>query len=157
MASLPFIAGLGCSLRYFYSALVLVCFLSSVLSCWWDWCVKCDFVLIDLIKESLSNGLSRNWSYYAGRANAPAPILMTTAAMVMGMIPLALGIGEVSAASTDGTRHYWRVIYFNLYWPWLWCRDLYYLDDGKQRFFRLSAKSKTTNPCNRAPRLTFLQ
>ena len=57
---------------------------------------KNAILLIDFIKESLSKGLSRNEAIMLAGQTRLRPILMTTAAMVMGMVPLALGIGEGS-------------------------------------------------------------
>ncbi|MFW2176930.1 MULTISPECIES: efflux RND transporter permease subunit [unclassified Moraxella] len=55
---------------------------------------KNAILLIDFIKESLHKGLSRHDAIMLAGQTRLRPILMTTAAMVMGMIPLALGIGE---------------------------------------------------------------
>lgn len=108
---------------------------------------KNAILLIDFIKESLSKGLSRNEAIMLAGQTRLRPILMTTAAMVMGMVPLALGIGEGSEqqapmahaiigggiTSTLLTLIVVPVIYT-------------YLDDGKQRFFRLLAKKKAATP-----------
>ena len=55
---------------------------------------KNAILLIDFIKEALARGDSRETAILdAGQARL-RPILMTTAAMVMGMVPLALGLGD---------------------------------------------------------------
>jgi HAE1 family hydrophobic/amphiphilic exporter-1 len=55
---------------------------------------KNAILLIDFIKEALERGDNRETAILdAGQARL-RPILMTTAAMVMGMVPLALGLGE---------------------------------------------------------------
>jgi HAE1 family hydrophobic/amphiphilic exporter-1 len=55
---------------------------------------KNAILLIDFIKNAVDNGDDReNAIIEAGRTRL-RPILMTTTAMVMGMVPLALGLGE---------------------------------------------------------------
>jgi len=55
---------------------------------------KNAILLIDFIKVAVDNGDDReNAIIEAGRTRL-RPILMTTAAMVIGMVPLALGLGE---------------------------------------------------------------
>lgn len=55
---------------------------------------KNAILLIDFIKDALARGDSRETAILdAGQARL-RPILMTTAAMVVGMVPLALGLGE---------------------------------------------------------------
>ena len=55
---------------------------------------KNAILLIDFIKDALARGDNRETAIMdAGQARL-RPILMTTAAMVMGMVPLALGLGE---------------------------------------------------------------
>ncbi|HEX6591462.1 MAG TPA: efflux RND transporter permease subunit, partial [Moraxellaceae bacterium] len=55
---------------------------------------KNAILLVDFIQEALREGMSREEAILrAGRIRL-RPILMTTAAMIAGMIPLALGLGE---------------------------------------------------------------
>ena len=55
---------------------------------------KNAILLVDFIQEALREGMSREEAIQrAGRIRL-RPILMTTAAMIAGMIPLALGLGE---------------------------------------------------------------
>lgn len=55
---------------------------------------KNAILLIDFIKKAVDEGLPRHEAIlYAGQTRL-RPILMTTSAMVMGMVPLALGLGE---------------------------------------------------------------
>ena len=55
---------------------------------------KNAILLIDFIKEAIANGQSRHQAIMQAGQTRLRPILMTTMAMVMGMIPLAIGIGE---------------------------------------------------------------
>ncbi|MEC7121273.1 MAG: efflux RND transporter permease subunit [Pseudomonadota bacterium] len=55
---------------------------------------KNAILLIDFIKEALARGDSREQAILAAGETRLRPILMTTAAMVMGMLPLALGLGD---------------------------------------------------------------
>lgn len=55
---------------------------------------KNAILLIDFIKEALANGQSRHEAIMLAGKTRLRPILMTTMAMVMGMVPLALGIGD---------------------------------------------------------------
>lgn len=55
---------------------------------------KNAILLIDFIKEALEQGKTRHDAIMLAGQTRLRPILMTTAAMVMGMVPLALGIGE---------------------------------------------------------------
>jgi len=104
---------------------------------------KNAILLIDFIKESLSNGLSRNESIMLAGQTRLRPILMTTAAMVMGMIPLALGIGEGSEQQAPMAHAIIGGVITSTLLTLIVVPVIYtYLDDGKQRFFRLFAKNK---------------
>ena len=104
---------------------------------------KNAILLIDFIKESLSNGLSRNEAIMLAGQTRLRPILMTTAAMVMGMIPLALGIGEGSEQQAPMAHAIIGGVITSTLLTLIVVPVIYtYLDDGKQRFFRLFAKHK---------------
>lgn len=108
---------------------------------------KNAILLIDFIKESLSNGLSRNEAIILAGQTRLRPILMTTAAMVMGMIPLALGIGEGSEQQAPMAHAIIGGVITSTLLTLIVVPVIYtYLDDGKQRFFRLFAKKKATAP-----------
>ena len=108
---------------------------------------KNAILLIDFIKESLSNGLSRTESIMLAGQTRLRPILMTTAAMVMGMIPLALGIGEGSEQQAPMAHAIIGGVITSTLLTLIVVPVIYtYLDDGKQRFFRLFAKEKATTP-----------
>ncbi len=55
---------------------------------------KNAILLIDFIKVATENGMERTEAIMKAGHTRLRPILMTTAAMVMGMVPLALGLGE---------------------------------------------------------------
>jgi HAE1 family hydrophobic/amphiphilic exporter-1 len=55
---------------------------------------KNAILLIDFIKKAMESGTSRYDAILQAGKTRLRPILMTTSAMVMGMIPLALGLGE---------------------------------------------------------------
>lgn len=108
---------------------------------------KNAILLIDFIKESLSNGLSRTESIMLAGQTRLRPILMTTAAMVMGMIPLALGIGEGSEQQAPMAHAIIGGVITSTLLTLIVVPVIYtYLDDGKQRFFRLLAKKKAETP-----------
>nr|WP_313091515.1 efflux RND transporter permease subunit [Moraxella sp. CTOTU48268] len=108
---------------------------------------KNAILLIDFIKESLSNGLSRNEAIMLAGQTRLRPILMTTAAMVMGMIPLALGIGEGSEQQAPMAHAIIGGVITSTLLTLIVVPVIYtYLDDGKQRFFRLFAKKKAKTP-----------
>ena len=104
---------------------------------------KNAILLIDFIKESLSNGLSRNEAIMLAGQTRLRPILMTTAAMVMGMVPLALGIGEGSEQQAPMAHAIIGGVITSTLLTLIVVPVIYtYLDDGKQRFLRLFAKKK---------------
>lgn len=108
---------------------------------------KNAILLIDFIKESLSNGLSRTESIMLAGQTRLRPILMTTAAMVMGMVPLALGIGEGSEQQAPMAHAIIGGVITSTLLTLIVVPVIYtYLDDGKQRFFRLLAKKKAATP-----------
>lgn len=104
---------------------------------------KNAILLIDFIKESLSKGLSRNEAIMLAGQTRLRPILMTTAAMVMGMIPLALGIGEGSEQQAPMAHAIIGGVITSTLLTLIVVPVIYtYLDDGKQRFFSFFAKKK---------------
>jgi len=104
---------------------------------------KNAILLIDFIKESLSNGLSRTESIMLAGQTRLRPILMTTAAMVMGMIPLALGIGEGSEQQAPMAHAIIGGVITSTLLTLIVVPVIYtYLDDGKQRFFGYLLKRK---------------
>ena len=108
---------------------------------------KNAILLIDFIKESLSNGLSRNEAIMLAGQTRLRPILMTTAAMVMGMIPLALGIGEGSEQQAPMAHAIIGGVITSTLLTLIVVPVIYtYLDDGKHQFFRLFAKKKAATP-----------
>lgn len=108
---------------------------------------KNAILLIDFIKESLSKGLSRNEAIMLAGQTRLRPILMTTAAMVMGMVPLALGIGEGSEQQAPMAHAIIGGVITSTLLTLIVVPVIYtYLDDGKQRFFRLLAKKKAETP-----------
>ena len=108
---------------------------------------KNAILLIDFIKESLSKGLSRNEAIMLAGQTRLRPILMTTAAMVMGMVPLALGIGEGSEQQAPMAHAIIGGVITSTLLTLIVVPVIYtYLDDGKQRFLRLFAKKKATTP-----------
>ncbi len=108
---------------------------------------KNAILLIDFIKESLSKGLSRNEAIMLAGQTRLRPILMTTAAMVMGMVPLALGIGEGSEQQAPMAHAIIGGVITSTLLTLIVVPVIYtYLDDGKQRFLRLFAKNKAAIP-----------
>ncbi|MCC2638853.1 MAG: Cation/multidrug efflux pump [Moraxellaceae bacterium] len=55
---------------------------------------KNAILLVDFIRTAISDGLPREEAILRAGRTRLRPILMTTAAMVAGMVPLALGLGE---------------------------------------------------------------
>lgn len=55
---------------------------------------KNAILLVDFIQDAVSQGMERNEAIRQAGRTRLRPILMTTAAMVAGMLPLALGLGE---------------------------------------------------------------
>lgn len=55
---------------------------------------KNAILLIDFIKKAMERGVDRYDAIVQAGTTRLRPILMTTSAMVMGMVPLALGLGE---------------------------------------------------------------
>ncbi len=62
---------------------------------------KNSILLVDFALEGVRSGLSRKDAIYKAGMIRLRPILMTTFAMLAGMLPLALGLGEVSKFRTS--------------------------------------------------------
>ena len=58
--------------------------------------VKNGIVLVDYINLNRERGLSIVTAIVAGGKSRLRPVLMTTATTILGMVPMALGIGEGS-------------------------------------------------------------
>ncbi|CQR73102.1 Multidrug resistance protein MdtB [Sporomusa ovata DSM 2662] len=59
---------------------------------------KNAILLVDFAKQRLAQGVERNQALVEAATKRMRPIIMTTAAMIVGMIPLALGIGPGAEA-----------------------------------------------------------
>jgi HAE1 family hydrophobic/amphiphilic exporter-1 len=57
---------------------------------------KNSILLVDFILQYRKDGMDRREAILKAGPNRLRPILMTTAAMIMGMLPIAIGIGEGS-------------------------------------------------------------
>jgi HAE1 family hydrophobic/amphiphilic exporter-1 len=55
---------------------------------------KNAILLVDFVKVAVDNGMDRTTAIMEAGRTRLRPILMTTAAMIMGMVPLALGLGD---------------------------------------------------------------
>ena len=107
---------------------------------------KNAILLIDFIKETLATGVSRADAIMLAGQTRLRPILMTTAAMVMGMIPLALGIGEGAEQQAPMAHAIIGGVITSTLLTLIVVPVIYtYLDDGKQQFFRLLNKKKSAN------------
>lgn len=95
MASLPLsLVGVFLSLFLFQSTLNIFSIIGIIMLM--GLVCKNAILLIDFIKQSLAEGNNRHDAIIKAGETRLRPILMTTTAMVMGMVPLALGIGEGS-------------------------------------------------------------
>ena len=93
MASLPLsLIGVFLALFLFNSTMNLFSIIGIIMLM--GLVTKNAILLIDFIKKSMDQGSSRYDSIIAAGKTRLRPILMTTSAMVMGMVPLALGLGE---------------------------------------------------------------
>jgi HAE1 family hydrophobic/amphiphilic exporter-1 len=55
---------------------------------------KNAILLVDFVKVATEQGIDRTTAIMEAGRTRLRPILMTTAAMIMGMVPLALGLGD---------------------------------------------------------------
>ncbi len=92
MTSLPLsLIGVFLALFLFRSTLNIFSIIGVVMLM--DLVTKNAILLIDFIKVATENGMERTEAILQAGRTRLRPILMTTSAMVMGMLPLALGIG----------------------------------------------------------------
>lgn len=93
MASLPLsLIGVFLALFVFQSTMNLFSIIGIIMLM--GLVTKNAILLIDFIKKAMDRGESRFDAIMAAGTTRLRPILMTTSAMVMGMVPLALGLGE---------------------------------------------------------------
>ncbi|EMI1094818.1 efflux RND transporter permease subunit [Acinetobacter baumannii] len=93
MASLPLsLIGVFLALFLFRSTLNLFSIIGIIMLM--GLVTKNAILLIDFIKKAMEDGISRYDAIIQAGKTRLRPILMTTSAMVMGMVPLALGLGE---------------------------------------------------------------
>ena len=93
MASLPLsLVGVFLALFLFNSTMNLFSIIGIIMLM--GLVTKNAILLIDFIKKAMERGESRFESIIQAGRSRLRPILMTTSAMVMGMVPLALGLGE---------------------------------------------------------------
>lgn len=93
MASLPLsLIGVFLALFLFNSTMNLFSIIGIIMLM--GLVTKNAILLIDFIKKSMDAGTERYDAIIAAGKTRLRPILMTTSAMVMGMVPLALGLGE---------------------------------------------------------------
>ena len=93
MASLPLsLIGVFLSLFLFNSTLNIFSIIGIIMLM--GLVTKNAILLIDFIKKAVDQGLPRHDAILQAGQTRLRPILMTTSAMVMGMVPLALGLGE---------------------------------------------------------------
>lgn len=93
MASLPLsLIGVFLALFLFQSTLNLFSIIGIIMLM--GLVTKNAILLIDFIKKAMERGETRHNAIIMAGTTRLRPILMTTSAMVMGMIPLALGLGE---------------------------------------------------------------
>ena len=93
MASLPLsLIGVFLTLFLFNSTMNLFSIIGIIMLM--GLVTKNAILLIDFIKKAMDKGTSRYDAIIEAGKTRLRPILMTTSAMVMGMVPLALGLGE---------------------------------------------------------------
>ena len=93
MASLPLsLIGVFLALFLFNSTMNLFSIIGIIMLM--GLVTKNAILLIDFIKKAMDHGVDRYQAIIDAGKTRLRPILMTTSAMVMGMIPLALGLGE---------------------------------------------------------------
>lgn len=93
MASLPLsLIGVFLALFLFNSTLNIFSIIGIIMLM--GLVTKNAILLIDFIKKAVDGGLEREKAIIQAGQTRLRPILMTTSAMVMGMVPLALGLGD---------------------------------------------------------------
>jgi len=99
MASLPLsLIGVFLALYLFNSTMNLFSIIGIIMLM--GLVTKNAILLIDFIKKGIESGMDRYDAIVAAGTTRLRPILMTTSAMVMGMVPLALGLGESGEQSS---------------------------------------------------------
>lgn len=99
MASLPLsLIGVFLALYLFNSTMNLFSIIGIIMLM--GLVTKNAILLIDFIKKGIESGMDRYDAIIAAGTTRLRPILMTTSAMVMGMVPLALGLGESGEQSS---------------------------------------------------------
>lgn len=103
---------------------------------------KNAILLIDFIKEALANGQSRHEAIMLAGKTRLRPILMTTMAMVMGMVPLALGIGDGAEQQAPMAHAIIGGVITSTLLTLIVVPVIYtYLDDMKNKLFRIVKNS----------------
>ena len=140
MASLPLsLIGVFFALFFFGSSLNIFSIIGIIMLM--GLVCKNAILLIDFIKEALAQGHSRTESIMQAGQTRLRPILMTTAAMVMGMVPLALGIGEGAEQQAPMAHAIIGGVITSTLLTLIVVPVIYtYLDDAKQLFFGLWRK-----------------
>lgn len=105
---------------------------------------KNAILLIDFIKEAIQQGSERQEAIMLAGKTRLRPILMTTAAMVVGMIPLALGIGEGAEQQAPMAHAIIGGVITSTLLTLIVVPVIYtYLDDLKVSFFKLFKRDTT--------------
>lgn len=103
---------------------------------------KNAILLIDFIKEALANGQNRHEAIMLAGKTRLRPILMTTMAMVMGMVPLALGIGDGAEQQAPMAHAIIGGVITSTLLTLIVVPVIYtYLDDMKNKLFRIVKNS----------------
>ena len=93
MSSLPLsLVGVFLSLYIFHSTLNIFSIIGIVMLM--GLVTKNAILLVDFIQKAVADGMNREQAIMCAGRTRLRPILMTTAAMIMGMVPLAMGLGE---------------------------------------------------------------
>lgn len=108
---------------------------------------KNAILLIDFIKEAVGAGKSRYEAIMLAGQTRLRPILMTTAAMVVGMVPLALGLGEGAEQQAPMAHAIIGGVITSTLLTLIVVPVIYtYLDDAKNTIRRLWQKRQRTQP-----------